>query len=84
MKARRYSGPISTVTLADGRRVRLFPGRTYTEADLPLDHPHVAILVARRHLTEVPVATPVVNESKPPRASAAGGRGQEREQRGDQ
>lgn len=53
VKRYRYEGPVSGVTLREGksrREVMLQPGR---EVELPSDNPHVAALVARRHLIEV-------------------------------
>lgn len=38
-----YRGPLSAVTLADGREVTLYPGKP---ADLPPDHPYTLSLIA--------------------------------------
>jgi hypothetical protein len=53
LKRYRYDGPMSGVTLRDGkasREVMLIPGK---EIELPDDNPHVKALAARGHLTEV-------------------------------
>ena len=46
----RYCGPLSGVTLEDGREVMLHPGR---EVLLPADNPYVQALVAQGFVTEV-------------------------------
>jgi hypothetical protein len=51
MTTHSYSGPISAVTLSDGREISWFPGRTYV--GLPVDHPYIAGLIANRILIPV-------------------------------
>ena len=46
----RYSGPLTGVTLDDGREVMLHPG---SEIPLPADNEYVKTLVAQKLLTEV-------------------------------
>lgn len=48
-----YSGPLSGVTLEDGREVMLHPG---ADVPLPANNPYVKRLVAKKWLTEVPAA----------------------------
>lgn len=55
MKAYRYSGPASGVTLSDGTEVLLWPGKTIS---LPEEHDYVKVLVALTHLTPVSEETP--------------------------
>ncbi|EFD5400387.1 hypothetical protein JHU93_005107 [Escherichia coli] len=54
MKAYRYSGPASGVTLSDGTEILLWPGKTVS---LPEEHDYVKVLVALKHLTPVPEET---------------------------
>lgn len=48
----RYSGPLSGVTLDDGREVMLHPS---SEIPLPADNDYVKTLVAQGFLTEVQI-----------------------------
>ncbi|EOU0221261.1 TPA: hypothetical protein SMV70_002754 [Proteus mirabilis] len=50
MKAYRYSGPASGVTLSDGTETLLWPGKTHL---LPEQHDYVKVLVALGHLIPV-------------------------------
>lgn len=66
MKAYRYSGPASGVTLSDGTEILLWPGKTFS---LPEEHDYVKVLVALKHLTPVPedtkpAVTPAVQSPK--------------------
>lgn len=66
-KTYRYSGPMSGVTLREGkkktREVMLIPGKT---VQLPAGNPHVQALVARGHLTEeAPAKAPASTATKP-------------------
>ncbi|HHE4632367.1 TPA: hypothetical protein ACPD79_003666 [Escherichia coli] len=54
MKAYRYSGPASGVTLSDGTEILLWPGKTVS---LPEEHDYVKVLVALKYLTPVPEET---------------------------
>ena len=54
MKAYRYSGPASGVTLSDGTEILLWPGKSVS---LPEEHDYVKVLVALKHLTPVPEET---------------------------
>ncbi|BDV42438.1 hypothetical protein GURASL_13610 [Geotalea uraniireducens] len=58
----RYSGPLTGVTLDDGREVMLHPGG---EISLPANNHYVKALVAQRLLTEVPKQSPVQEVPKP-------------------
>lgn len=59
----RYSGPLSGVTLDDGREVMLHPG---SEIPLPADNDYVKTLVAQRFLTEVQAEEAPVQEPPKP------------------
>ena len=66
MKAYRYSGPASGVTLSDGTEILLWPGQAVS---LPEEHDYVKVLVALKHLTPVPedtkpAVTPAVQSPK--------------------
>lgn len=65
-KTYRYSGPMSGVTLREGkkktREVMLIPGKT---VQLPSGNPHVQALVARGHLTEEAPKAPASTATKP-------------------
>ncbi|MDA8428192.1 MAG: hypothetical protein M0T70_02950 [Geobacteraceae bacterium] len=65
-----YSGPLSGVTLEDGREVMLHPG---AEVPLPADNPYVKALVAQQLLTEA-VANPVKEEIHPAPPVQKGGK----------
>lgn len=54
-----YKGPISGVTLADGKEVMLLPGK---EVELDAAHPYTKTLLALGHLT--PVAAPKAQKAK--------------------
>ncbi|EEG4448798.1 hypothetical protein GZC13_003423 [Salmonella enterica] len=54
-----YSGPASSVTLADGQEVLLWPN---SEISLPEDNEWVITMIARRHL--VPVVTQEVETNE--------------------
>ena len=66
MKKYRYSGPLSGVTLDDGREVMLHPGR---EVELPPEHEYTQTLLALNYLSPLP-ASP----AQPPKKGAADGR----------
>ena len=50
----RYTGPLTAITLPDGREVLLQPGST---VDLPEDNPVVATLAALGRLAPEPAAS---------------------------
>jgi hypothetical protein len=59
----RYSGPLSGVTLNDGREVMLHTG---AEVLLPADNDYVKAMVAQKFLTEIPLdSAPVQDVPKP-------------------
>ncbi len=64
----RYSGPLSGVTLDDGREVMLHPEAT---VPLPADNAYVKTLVAQGLLTEVAAKEPPVEEPPKPQAKTA-------------
>lgn len=53
MKKFVYSGPVSSVSVAEGKVVTLINGY---EVELPEDHDHVKVLIEHKRLTEVPAA----------------------------
>ena len=60
----RYSGPLSGVTLNDGREVMLHTG---ADISLPADNDYVKALVAQKFLTEIPAEeVPVQDAPKQP------------------
>lgn len=63
MKSFKYTGPLTSVTLADGLSVALFPN---TEVSLPEDNGFVKTLVAMKRL--IPVRVAVKEQTKAPKS----------------
>jgi hypothetical protein len=64
----RYSGPISAVTLKDGREVMLHPGKT---VELPAEHEYTQTLLALGHLTPKKDSPPAASGSDAPAPTKA-------------
>lgn len=62
----RYSGPLSGVTLDDGREVMLHPG---SAVELPPEHEYTQTLLALKHLSPLPTSP-----AQPAKKGAADGR----------
>ncbi|MFN3437796.1 MAG: hypothetical protein ACK41V_08900 [Acidovorax sp.] len=63
-----YSGPLSGVTLADGKEVVLIPGAT---VHLPADHDYTRTLIARKHLVPVPSVPQAPKAARAPKPKSA-------------
>lgn len=62
MKAYTYSGPMSGVTLDDGREVLLHPN---SAVELPEENEYVKTLIALGYLSEAPSSAPAAPQEEP-------------------